>query len=84
MPIPKEQFERGLSDTKIKVLELLRTRSDWAFNVTDVLDELGIERGSLGRAIVAAFAFSGVLENLVSKDVIRKKEISGATYYMLK
>jgi len=89
MPIPRDQFDQGLDETRSQILKFLTEHPDQAFEVSEVAEAI-YGKGSppdIGTAIILgltiAFGIGTPLDDLARKGLVQKKTIGGKTYYSI-
>lgn len=89
MPIPKEQFDKGLDKTEYQILQFLGENRDNAYEWTEVAQGIGEWKlpTDTGRRILysigVALWIGGALDDLVRKGLVDKKVIDGESWYRI-
>ena len=90
MPIPREQFDKGLDDTSYKVIDFLKAHPNEAFEVGEVAEgAYGPPSGSKqpGATSAEILAKSKKMEfflaDLVQQGLVDKKTIGDKPYYCI-
>ena len=89
MPIPRDQFDKGLGEMGAKILKLLTDNPDEAFDVDEIAEGLGYQqpKADLGKILLSSFAFvfgiGGALNDLVKKNLVDRRVIVGKDYFSI-
>ncbi len=85
MPIPEEQFEKGLDKTKHQMLEFLKKNSDSAYNLWEIVEGIGVSTKSQGfvKLTLIAWGFGSSLDGMAEEGLIDKKIINDESYYRI-
>ncbi|MFC2024597.1 hypothetical protein ACFLTJ_03395 [Chloroflexota bacterium] len=90
MPLPREQFEKGLDNTAQKIINFLKEHADRAYEPSEIAE--AIDEGKLpaenslwrGMALLSlTWQNHGILEDLVKKGLVDKKIIKGISWYCI-
>ncbi|MCL4465946.1 MAG: hypothetical protein M1401_09355 [Chloroflexi bacterium] len=99
MPIKRSQFDEGVDDTQLTILQYLREHSDQAFTLADLALSLGYSVGDTSpsqevdlRSLIIRgisqgttnYALSSALDSLAKKGEVLAKRIRGAYYYTIR
>lgn len=90
MPIPRDQFDKGLDETSNQILKFLTTHPDQAFTVSEVANTIyGPSSPSpdmltvITRALAEVYGLSPALDDLARQGHVDKKMIKGKPYYTI-
>ena len=89
MPIPRDQFDKGLGEMGAKILKLLTEHPNEAFDLDEIAAGLGYiqPKDDFGKILLSSFAIifgiGGELNDLVRKNLVDKKVIQGKDYYSI-
>jgi hypothetical protein len=89
MPIPGEQFEKGLDKTKYQMLEFLKKNPDKAYRVEEIAEGIGVSTKTqdfgkmLLMAVALVWGYGSTLDSMVKEGLIDKKTIDGESYYRI-
>ena len=89
MPIPREQFDKGLDETRYQILKFLTAHPDQAFEINEVADAIygWGPPPDIGTAFVQAlgitFGIGTALDDLARQGLVNRKIIGGKTYYSI-
>lgn len=86
MPIPIDQFEKGLDTDDNKIIEFLETNPDKAYTIEEIAHAIGMSLMGDAVSIVlggiaARVQLSNRLTQLNNKRRIRSQLVGGNTYY---
>ncbi len=77
MPISRGEFEKGDIDLRLVILEFLRSNSDYAHSLEEIIEQL------ISEGITPIYEeVNDMLTGLVNKKRLESKSISGVLYYM--
>lgn len=85
MPIPGDQFEKGLDKTKFLMLEFLRKNPNFAYNMWEIVEGIGVSTKSQGlvKLTLIAWGFGSSLDKMAEEGLIDKKIIDGQSLYRI-
>lgn len=89
MPIPREQFDKGLDETRYKIIKFLTANPEQAYDINEVGQEIySVElpsdwKWAIPAAIGRALAIGNALDAIVHEGLVNKKVIGGNTYYSI-
>ena len=90
MPIPGEQFEKGLDKTEYQMLDFLKKNPDNAYTLWEIVEGIGvsIKAQEFGKrfliAVGVVFGYGSSLDNMIQKGLIDKKIVNGESYYRIR
>lgn len=71
MPITDKQFDQGLDETKIKVIEFLEKNEGEAFLYDEIAEGIEIPTQGLGKTYNELLLESMVVEGLIEKKILK-------------
>lgn len=71
MPISDKQFEQGLDDTKVKVIEFLEKNPGKAFLYDEIAEGIGITTGIFRKTYNEMLLESMVVDGLIEKKILK-------------
>ncbi len=89
MPIPKDQFDRGVDKTTYQILQFLSEHPDNAYEPLEIAQALGEWKPGefTGKQLFLTFAatwlYHNALDDLYRKGMVDKKTIEGKTWYCI-
>jgi hypothetical protein len=90
MPIPRDQFDKGLDDTSYKVIDFLKAHSKEAFGVNEVTEGIfspasGAKQPGPTSAEMLAKSkrMEFFLADLVQKGMVDKRSMGDKIYYCI-
>jgi len=89
MPIPRDQFDKGLDETRYKIIKFLTANAEKAYDISEVSQEIySVElpsdwKWAIPTAIGRALAIGNALDALVHEGLVNKKVIGGNPYYSI-
>jgi len=85
MPVPREKVEKGLDKTKYQILEFLKKNQSYAFNIWEIVENLGISTKSVKfpKLLLVAWSFGTILDEMVEEGLIDKKMNDGQIVYLI-
>ena len=83
MPIPIDQFEKGLGADQIKIIELLDSNPDKAYSLTELAISVGKTKADTSalERISEHILLMDQITYLISKGLIRFKKVGNEIYY---
>lgn len=90
MPIPGEQFEKGLDKTEYQMLDFLKKNPDNAYTLWEIVEGIGVSMKTqeLGKRLLIAtaivFGYGSSLDDMTKKGLIDKKIVNGESYYRIR
>jgi len=84
MPIPREQFQKDSDTTENNILNFLKEHPEEAYNSKEIAEAFGVidTQSDQVRISFAVYSYSALLDNLVKKNVVRRKVIDGVPNYI--
>ena len=85
MPIPREQFDKGLDKTKYQMLDFLKKNPDSAYNLWEIVEGIGVSTKPQGfvKATLIAWGFGSSLDKMADEGLIDKKIFDGESFYRI-
>ncbi len=89
MPIPGEQFEKGLDKTDFQMIDFLKKHQDNAYTIREIVEGIGVslEAQEFGKrlliAVAVVFGYGSSLDRMAEKGLIDKKIVNGENYYRI-
>ena len=90
MPIPRDQFDKGLDETRYQILKFLTARPDDAFEINELASAIYNWRPptdfgvALLQGLASVFGIGMALDDLARQGLVDKKTIDGKTYYSIR
>jgi hypothetical protein len=86
MPIPGEQFDKGLDNTKFQMLEFLKKDPNNAYTPLEIMHGIGLstKTNNFGEGVILVLGLMGydsMLRDMAKAGVIKEKTINGQSYY---